>query len=119
MKAANVLLALVEAGAVLWIDEGRLCFKAPKEAVGEDLRCRAAACRPALIALVRAGGVLPASRQRWPEATVHEFEEKAGTLQFSGGLAPALAEYEAERMVRQWHARAWLARNAMLGSAGS
>jgi hypothetical protein len=40
-------------------------------------------------------------------------------MQFSGRLPNELAEYEAERMVQREHARAWLARNAMLGRAGS
>ena len=87
-------------------------------AVGEDRRCRAAAWRLALLAFVRAGGTLPPSRLDRPESTLHEFEENAGPLQFSGGLPQELAEYEAERMVRQGHGRAWLARNAMLGHAG-
>jgi len=114
--AAEVLLALLEVGAVLWVEAGRLRFRAPEGAVGEALRGRAGACRPALVALVEAGAVLSPDLAGWPEEARESFEERAGICEFEGGLPRAEAEVEAERCFRVEHARAFLARAGMGGA---
>ena len=111
--APDVLLALVEAGVVLWVDDGRLRFRAPEGAFGEELRARAAACRGALLVLVKAGAVLPADLARWPEDASADREERAAIIEFDGGLPRDAAEREAERCVRLEHARAFVARAAL------
>lgn len=64
--APDVLLALVSAGAVLWVEDRRLRFRAPAGALDEELRAAAGRVRASLVALVRAGAVLPAERGAWP-----------------------------------------------------
>ena len=114
MMAANALIALAEAGVVLVADAGRLRFRSPTSALTDDLRADVAACRPALVALVAAGGVLPVERGSWPEPWRTEVEERAGILQFDGGLSREDAEREAERLLRVQHARAFVARHALV-----
>lgn len=114
MNAPDVLLALAEAGAALWVEGERLRFRAPAGAVGHELRARAAACRPALVALVRAGAVLPPGRSAWPEPWRTDAEERAGVAQFDGGLPREAAEREGERLVRVAHVRAFLQRSALV-----
>lgn len=114
MTAADVLLALLEAGAALWVEGDRLRFRAPVGALDAALRERAAATRPALIALVRAGAALERDVERWPEALRHAREERAGALQFDGGLSAEAAGREAERLARVEHARAFVARAALV-----
>ena len=41
MTAADVLLALVFAGAVLWVEDGRLRFRAPVGALDDTLKAAA------------------------------------------------------------------------------
>lgn len=65
--AANALIALAHAGVVLVLDAGRLRFRAPAGALTDDLRADVAACRPALVVLVAAGGVLPVERVSRPK----------------------------------------------------
>ena len=112
--APDVLLALVSAGAVLWVEDGRLRFRAPVGAVAEDLKAAAGRIRGSLVALVRAGALLPAERTAWPEDAVADFEERAGLLIFDGGMAPSDAEREAERLVRLAHTRAFVGRAALI-----
>jgi len=114
MTAANVLLALVEAGAVLWIEDSRIRFRAPAGALGGGLEARARACRPAIVALVRAGAVLPAELAAWPAEERDRYEERAGIQQFEGGLPREVAEREAERAARLAHIRTFLARNVLV-----
>ena len=113
MTAPDVLVELVEAGVVLWVAEGRLRFRAPHGAVDEDLRAGVAAVRGGLVALVKAGAVLPADRAAWPSEAREGFEERAGIMEFDGDLPREIAEREAERCVRVDHARRWLERAAM------
>ncbi len=113
--APDVLLALVEAGVVLWVDGGRLRFRAPGDALDAELRARAAACRKALVALVQAGAVLPLERPAWPAEWREAFEERAGVMEFDGGLSREDAEAGAERRVRLVHARAFIQRAALVG----
>ena len=117
MTAADVLLALVFAGAVLWVEDGRLRFRAPVGALDDTLKEAAAKSRGGLIALVRSGAVLPADRTAWSEETTHELEERAGILTFEADLAPADAEREAERLVRVAHTREFLERHAFVRRA--
>lgn len=114
MTAADVLLRLVEAGVVLWVEGDRLRYRAPKGAIDPELRAQAAAARGALIALVKSGAVLPADRAAWSAEARHDFEERAGILEFDGGMARPAAEHEAERLVRVAHACAFVHRAALV-----
>ena len=114
MTPADVLLALVNADVVLWVEGDRLRFRAPVGALDEALKGRATRSRGALIALVQSGAVLPATRDRWNPDAVDEFEERAGILTFDAGMAPSDAEREAERLVRLAHTRAFIGRAALL-----
>ena len=111
--APDVLLALIEAGVVLWIEGDRLRFRAPDRALDLELRDRAAACRGALVALVKAGAVLPRDLADWPADARESVEERAAIMEFDGGLPRDVAEREAERCVRLEHARAFVARAAL------
>jgi hypothetical protein len=111
---ADVLLACVEAEIVLWLDGDRLRFRAPCGALDDRLRARVPACRGALVALLHAGACLPPAVAEWPEVRRAAFEERAGILEFDGGLAHEAAEREAERLVRVQHARAFVARAALV-----
>jgi len=113
VSAPDVLLALVEAEVVLWVDGGRLCFRAPAGALTDELRGRVAECRGALLALVMAGAVLPPNRGGWPEDDVDLAQERAGICEFHGGLARHEAERLAERCVRLDHARGFIERGAL------
>lgn len=114
MTPGDALIALAEVGAVLWLEAGRLRYRAPAGALSDELRGRVAACRPALVVLVAAGGALPVARGDWLEPWCSEVEERAGVLQFDGGLAREVAEREAERLLRVEHARAFVARQALV-----
>jgi len=111
--APDVLIALVEADVVVWVEDGRLRFRAPEGALGDELRARAARCRGALLVLVKAGAVLPADLARWPEEAAANREERAAIMEFDGRLPRDVAEHEAERCVRLEHARAFVARAAL------
>jgi len=113
MNPPSVLLALVEAGVVLWVEDRRLRFRAPEGALDADLRARSAACRGALVALVKAGAVLPPDLAAWPADARESVEERAAIMEFDGGLPRDVAEREAERCVRLEHARAFVARAAL------
>jgi hypothetical protein len=115
--APDVLLALVEAGVVLWVEEGRLRYRAPAGVLGEDLQARVAACRPALVAMVTAGALLPADQADWPEDATENVEERAAIMEFDGMLPREVAEQKADRRVRLGHLREWLARAAAGSSA--
>jgi len=110
---AEVLLALVEAEVVLWADGDRLCFRAPDGALVPELRAAAARCRGALVALVKAGAILPADRAAWPVEAAESFEERSGICEHHGELPRPAAERVAKRCVRVEHARAWLDRAAL------
>ena len=114
MTPGDVLLALVSADVVLWVEGERLRFRAALGALDEALRARATRSRGALIALIRSGGVLPATRDRWSADAIEEFEERAGILTFDAGMAPSDAEREAERLVRLAQTRAFIGRAALL-----
>jgi len=114
--APVVLLALVEAGVVLWAEGDRLRFRAPEGALTDELRGRVGPCRGALLVLVKAGAVLPVSRADWPAETVENCEERAGVMQFDGGLRRADAEVAAERRVRVEYARRFIERGALVGA---
>lgn len=118
MTPGDALIALAEAGAVMWLEAGRLRYRAPAGALSDELRARVGACRPALVALVAAGGTLPVARSDWVEPWRSEVEERAGVLQFDGGLVREAAEREAERLLRVEHARAFVARQALVVAPG-
>ena len=114
MNPADVLLQLIERGGVLWIEEERLLYRAPAGWLDDTLRQHAAVARPALIALIRAGAVLPRALPEWPERWREEREERAGFLQFESGLSRQEADRESERLVRLEHTRAFVARHAFV-----
>ena len=100
MKPQDVLMAVVDAGVVLWVDGARLRFRAATGVVVHAIRAQVPPCRVAIVALVRAGAVLPVRVADWPAESRDDFEERAGILEFDGGLARMDAEIEAERLVR-------------------
>ena len=110
MRPEDVLVALVDAGVVLWADGGQLRFRAPAGALDNGMRDHVARYRNVIVALVRAGAVLPSGVSDWPSVQRDDFEERAGLLEFDGGLVPAVAEIEAERMVRSAFTRAFIQR---------
>jgi hypothetical protein len=71
-------------------------------------------CRPALVALLRAGALLPPDLAAWPDDERENYEERAGIRQFEGGLSREVAERKAERDVRLAHLRDFIARNALV-----
>jgi hypothetical protein len=114
MSPAAVLLALVEAEVVLWIEGSTLRYRAPVGRLDAKLRSQAVAARPALLVLVQSGAVLPRSRDAWALGERERFAERAGFLEFEDGLPRQAAEREAERLVRVEHARAFVARAALV-----
>ena len=114
MSAAEVLIELVEAEVVLWLDGDRLRFRAPEGAVTGELRERVATCRAALVALVKAGAVLPATRSDWPEEVAFDFEERAGICEFEGELPRDQAEREADKCLRLAHTRSFIEAAALM-----
>lgn len=114
MSPADTLLALVEAGVVLWLEADALRFRAPAGVLDGPLRARVAASRGAIVALVRAGACLPAEVGAWPADDRAAVRERAGIMEFDGGLVREVAEREAERLVRVEHARAFVARTALV-----
>jgi hypothetical protein len=114
MSPAAVLLALVEAEVVLWIEGSTLRYRAPTGRLDAQLRSQATAARPALLVLVQAGAVLPRSRAPWSVEDRERFEERAGFLEFEDGLSREAAERAAERLVRVEHARAFVTRAALV-----
>lgn len=57
---------------------------------------------------------LPVEVQAWPEPWRDAFEERAGFLAFEGGRPRAIAEAEAERLVRVEQVRAFVRRSAFV-----
>jgi len=114
VTAADVLLALVDAGVVLWVEGDRLRYRAPIGAISTGLRAAAAERRKAVIALVKAGAVLPASLADWPQVARADLDERTFALEYDGGLEFGVAEDVAERLMRIEHARAFVARNALV-----
>lgn len=113
MSGPEVLLALVESEVVLWVDGGRLHYRAPAGALDDDLRARVGACRGAIVALVSAVAVLPQSRDAWSADDAFEFDERAGICEFEGELARTEAGRVAERCVRLAHTQRFLKRAAL------
>lgn len=114
MSPADVLLAATEAGVVLWLDGDALRFRAPAGVLDGELRHRLGAARGAVVAMLRAGACPPPSIGAWSPDLRDAFEERAAIMQFDGGLAREVAEREAERLVRFEHARAFVARVALV-----
>ena len=113
MNAPTVLFALVERGVVLWDEGDRLRYRAPQGALDAEIRAAVASVRGALVALVRAGAVLPSGLAGWPEEWRGIREERAAIMEIDGRLRCDVAEREAERAVRLEHVRDWLDRAAM------
>ncbi len=114
MSPADALLAAVSRGVVLWLDGGTVRFRAPVGAVDVELRRHLAAARGAIVALLRAGACAPPTLEAWPPVLRDAFEERAGIMEFDGGLSREAAEREAERLIRLEHARTFVARHALV-----
>jgi hypothetical protein len=114
MTPPTVLFALTKAGAVLWLDNGHLRFRAPAGAVDPVLHALAAACRTALVALLKAGALLPPDLAVWPSDERDAYEERAAIREYEGGLPRAVAEREAERDVRLAHLHDFISKNALV-----
>jgi len=106
--AADLLLELVEAGAVLWLDGEQIRFRAPAGTLDQRRRGLVAEHRPELVELLRSGVVLPPDVTAWPPDAREDFEERSAIQEFDGGLDRATAEREAEHRVRLRFARAAL-----------
>ena len=106
--AADLLLDLVEAGAVLWMDGEQIRFRAPAGTLDQRRRGLVAKHRPALAELLRSGTLLPLEVTAWSVDAREELEERAAIQEFDGGLDRATAEREAEHRVRLRFARAAL-----------
>ena len=106
--AADILLELVEAGAVLWMDGEQIRFRAPAGTLDPRRRGLVAEHRPALVELLRSGTLLPPEVTAWPADAREDLEERAAIQEFDGGLDRATAEREAELRVRLRFARAAL-----------
>lgn len=114
MTVVDALLDAVEAGVVLWLDGDALRYRAPAGVLDGELRSRIGASRGGVVALLRAGAGLPESVATWPAEARERFEERAGILEFDGGLLREVAEREAERLERVTHALAFVSRNALV-----
>ena len=106
--AADLLLDLVEAGAVLWLDGEQIRFRAPAGALDQRRRGLVAEHRPAIVELLRSGALLPLEVTAWPADAREDLEERAAIQEFDGGLDRVTAEREAEHRVRLRFARAAL-----------
>lgn len=115
MTAEEILLALVVARVDVVSQAGNLRFRAPMGVLTDELRARIAEHRPALMALVQRGAVLPWRVVDWPEDARGSYEERAAIREFDGGATREDAERDAERDVRVDHARRSLGRGASGG----
>ena len=100
MTAADLLVELVEAGVVLWLDGEQIRYRAPSGALDQWRRDLVVEHRSALVDLLLAGLALPRDVDDWPDSARESFEERAAILEFDGGLARVTAEREAARLVR-------------------
>jgi len=114
MTAVSAPSEAVEAGVVLWLDGPAVRYRAPVGVMGTGLRERLVAHRSGVVALLLAGACLPAKLVSWPDEPRHRFEERAGTLEFEGGLVREVAEFEAERLERVAYTLAFIARHALV-----
>ncbi len=117
MNPAEVLSSLVNDGCALWIDEDRLGFLARAAVMTPERRQAVRAVRDGVRALLATGAGLPALRRDWPGDAVAAWDERAGIIEFQGGLAREVAELDAERLVRVEHARSFLARHGFVATA--
>ena len=97
--ALSVIEQLAELGVSLWVDGGRLKYRGPVDALHDDLRARVIRQRDDLVALLARAG-LPGARECWTESLRESFEERAGVIEFDGGLERVEAELRAEARVR-------------------
>ena len=106
--AVDLLLELVEAGAVLWMDDEQIRFRAPAGTLDQRRRGLVAEHRPALVELLQSGPLLPPDVTAWPADAREDLEERSAIQEFDGGLDRATAERGAEHRVRLRFARAAL-----------
>lgn len=105
MTAADLLLELVGAGVVLWLDREQIRFQAPSGVLDRRRRGLVGEHRSSLVGLLRSGAVLPPDVDDWPGDTREDLEERAAIQEFDGGLTRVEAEHEAARSVRMKFAR--------------
>jgi hypothetical protein len=87
----------------VWLEGGRLKYRGPVAAI-DELRDQVASERVSLVQLLEVGG-LPRAVRAWPVNERELFEERAGVMEFDGGLARPDAELFAEARVRLSAAR--------------
>ena len=100
MTAADLLMEFVEAGVVLWLDGEQIRYRAPAGVLDQRRRAAVSEHRPVLVDLLRSGVILPPDVNAWPMDAREDLEERAGILEFEGGLPRTAADREAERLVR-------------------
>ena len=98
MSGITVLEQLADLGVSLWVDGDRLKYRGPVGAV-DELRDQVSTDRVILLELLQVGG-LPGDVRAWPADDRELFEERAGVMEFDGGLGRAEAELLAEARVR-------------------
>jgi len=95
-----VIEQLPELGVLLWVDGGRLRYRGSAGALHDDLRMSVTRQREYLVALlVRVSQ--PMDRECWTDGLRESFEERAGVIEFDGGLERVEAELRAEACVRR------------------
>ena len=108
MTVQRLLDTLAGTGAMLWVENGRLRYRAPVGVLTAELRAVAAEHRGELVELLEAeaDGGLPARIGAWPEELRSLWVERTGIMEFEGGLVREIAEREAEGCVRaEWASR--------------
>lgn len=98
MNGLTLMEALAEVGVSVWLEGGRLKYRGPVGAI-DDLRDQVASERVSLVQLLQVGG-LPCDVRAWTPSERELFEERAGVMEFDGGMPQAEAELFAEARVR-------------------
>ena len=105
MTAEDLLIKLLKDGVLLHMQGDRVVYRAGGRVLPAGLQAELKAQREQLRALVEAGVTLPLSRADWPPEAVMEFEERAGIVEYDGGMPRRQAEGAAELSARVWWAR--------------
>lgn len=102
MTVETLLKSIQAAGGTLEPRGDRLRVNAPSP-LPEDLLSELRVHKAELMALLR--GKLPAHVGDWPTEWVESYQERAGIMEFDGGLPTAEAEHRAEELVREVYRR--------------
>ena len=98
MSGLTAMESLSEVGVSVWLEVGRLKYRGPAGAI-DELRDQVVGERVCLVQLLKVAG-LPRDVREWPADDHELFEERAGAMEFDGGLARPEAELFAEARVR-------------------